>query len=272
MRLVCELIRKLSSLNTTRLYGSCLDNGSSSLLFQNLTTYLSNIQNHLSSNQTRVSKKLLDSNQFQLLEKNLVHNSILLNKFNHNHPSAIDHLSNLNDRLNGTFVLNNNSHTNTTNTNNTNVGSAANEAIFIIVVICFYSLSIAFLVLFNVKFKIVLVKKPGESFYRVHTQPNNDLYEMQKEETKTTIEMLFKDTSRVLTSVALSSAELFQTSTTIENKNSNNNSKAALILENKNKNSKSKNLTELMTMINKNDVQDQQQDDEMKIELKASLV
>ena len=72
-------------------------------------------------------------------------------------------------------------------------------AMFTVIVICFYSLSIVFMVILNIKFKIVLRPKFGYCCY----EPNNDLYESQKDETKNTIHMIFSDSSKLLTSVVI---------------------------------------------------------------------
>jgi hypothetical protein len=70
---------------------------------------------------------------------------------------------------------------------------------YIIVVICFYSLSIVFLLIFNSKFKCVINKN---TFHCIDNDTENDLYELQKEETKTTIELLFQNSTKLFTSIA----------------------------------------------------------------------
>ena len=70
-------------------------------------------------------------------------------------------------------------------------------AIYIIIVICFYSLSLVFLVFFNIKFKMVFSKKLGlRNCYQSSTK--HDLYDSQKQETKDTIELLFSHSSKIL--------------------------------------------------------------------------
>jgi hypothetical protein len=70
---------------------------------------------------------------------------------------------------------------------------------YIVVVICFYSLSIVFLLIFNSKFKCVINKN---TFRCIDNDTENDLYELQKEETKTTIELLFQNSTKLFTSIA----------------------------------------------------------------------
>ena len=77
---------------------------------------------------------------------------------------------------------------------------------FIVVVICFYSLSIVFLTLFNIRFKIVFSRSYGICCCRESSRDQH--YESQKEETKTTIHMLFRDSSRLLPAVALTNSYL----------------------------------------------------------------
>ena len=75
----------------------------------------------------------------------------------------------------------------------------SDAAMFIIVVVCFYSLSIVFMFILNIKFKIILKSKSGYCCY----ETNNDLYESQRDETKNTIHMIFSDSSKLLTSVVI---------------------------------------------------------------------
>ncbi|CAF0791641.1 unnamed protein product [Brachionus calyciflorus] len=93
-------------------------------------------------------------------------------------------------------------------TDSMNQKSAGNDleaALFVIVVICFYSLSIVFIVIFNVKFDAVIDRDSKGSCYCWETN-GNDLYEAQRDETKNTINMIFSDSSKLLTSVAIPSA------------------------------------------------------------------
>lgn len=94
-----------------------------------------------------------------------------------------------------------------TNANVSSAGGQSDEqgaAMFIIVVICFYSLSILFLVIFNIKCNLVLNRKSAGRCSCCASK-QHDLYESQKDETKTTIHMIFNDSSRLLTSVAIPS-------------------------------------------------------------------
>lgn len=73
-------------------------------------------------------------------------------------------------------------------------------AVFISVVICFYSLSIVCMFIINIKFKIVMTKT---SPYCMCDDSRVDEYESQKDETKNTIHLIFNDSSKLLSSVAL---------------------------------------------------------------------
>lgn len=75
-------------------------------------------------------------------------------------------------------------------------------ALFIIIVICFYSLSIVFIVITNTKFDILIDQDLDGSFY-CWQKKKNDLYEAQKDETKSTIHFIFNDSSKLLTSVVI---------------------------------------------------------------------
>jgi hypothetical protein len=76
---------------------------------------------------------------------------------------------------------------------------------FIVVVICFYSLSIVFLTLFNIRFKLVF----GRSFYGMcccRESTGDHHYESQKEETKNTIHMIFQNSSKLLPAIAVANS------------------------------------------------------------------
>ena len=75
---------------------------------------------------------------------------------------------------------------------------------FIIVVMCFYSMSILFLTLFNIRFKIVF--SPGHGICGCRESEIDQNYESQKDETKNTIHMIFNDSSKLLPSVAISNS------------------------------------------------------------------
>jgi len=75
----------------------------------------------------------------------------------------------------------------------------------IVVVICFYSLSIVFLTLFNIRFKLVF----GRSFYGIcccRESTGDHHYESQKEETKNTIHMIFQNSSKLLPAIAVANS------------------------------------------------------------------
>lgn len=76
-------------------------------------------------------------------------------------------------------------------------------ALFIVIVICFYSLSIVFMVILNIKFKMVINKKSDGGISCCEGGSKHDLYESQKDETKNTIQILFNDSSRLLASVVI---------------------------------------------------------------------
>ena len=78
-------------------------------------------------------------------------------------------------------------------------------AIFIIVVICFYSLSIVFMVIINIKLNVVIDRNSSGGCY-CWERTKNDLYETQRDETKNTIHMIFNDSSKLLTSGVIPSA------------------------------------------------------------------
>ena len=75
---------------------------------------------------------------------------------------------------------------------------------FIVVVICFYSLSIVFLTLFNIRFKLVFGRSYGICCCRESTEDHH--YESQKEETKNTIHMIFRDSSKLLPALAITNS------------------------------------------------------------------
>jgi len=68
---------------------------------------------------------------------------------------------------------------------------------YIVVVICFFSLSIVFMVILNVKFKIVFDRQ-GCCY---EMAPSHDLYDQQQEETKNAINLLFSNSSRLVSSI-----------------------------------------------------------------------
>ena len=74
-------------------------------------------------------------------------------------------------------------------------------ALYIIVVLCFYSLSILFMVLFNIKLRCFI--KSSSAGMLCCDNHDNDLYESQMDETKHTIHMIFNDSSKLLSSVVL---------------------------------------------------------------------
>jgi hypothetical protein len=96
--------------------------------------------------------------------------------------------------------LKNNENTNVTNGNEDWYGAG----MFIVVVICFYSLSIVFLTLFNIRFKLVFGRSYGICCCRESTEDHH--YESQKEETKNTIHMIFRDSSKLLPALAITNS------------------------------------------------------------------
>ena len=67
---------------------------------------------------------------------------------------------------------------------------------YIIVVICFYSLSVVFLLIASVNFKYSI--KKGFLTQCLDNVESNDLYEQQKEETKLTIDLFFHNSQKRL--------------------------------------------------------------------------
>jgi hypothetical protein len=99
----------------------------------------------------------------------------------------------------GYYHLNRHGNANSKDTASNDYGAA----IFIVVVICFYSLSIVFMVIFNIKFKFVFKNRSG---FCCCDDAHNDLYESQKDETKNTINMIFKNSVVIPTSLILSNS------------------------------------------------------------------
>lgn len=81
-------------------------------------------------------------------------------------------------------------------------------ALFVIIVVCFYSLSIFFMVIANIKFNFVIEKDLNGRLYCWYKK-KNDWYETQREETKNTIHIIFNESSKLLTSVAAITPDQF---------------------------------------------------------------
>ena len=164
MKLVCELYRKIH--NSTKIYGIC--SRQSSLI----TT-------------TTPTTRRVASNDF-LNEQNKTH-------LFDTHKSFLGLSSHATS-------LKNNENKNVTNGNEDWYGAA----MFIVVVICFYSLSIVFLTLFNIRFKLVFGRSYGICCCHESTEDHH--YESQKEETKNTIHMIFRDSSKLLPALAITNS------------------------------------------------------------------
>ena len=95
---------------------------------------------------------------------------------------------------------------NTSSTTSAKEADSFGAGLFIVVVICFYSLSIVALVIFNIRFKIVFSRSYGICFCRESKQDKN--YESQKEATKNTIHMIFNDSSKLFPALALTNSYL----------------------------------------------------------------
>jgi hypothetical protein len=184
-KLLCELLRSLpdsanssSAFNSTRIYGACIE-----------SPPLSNTRpiKSVETDTAAIDMQSFLSQDFDRLvavrDGHTRHNNIT---HIHNHPR---HQHAFPDNIKaGRNVMKD--------------YDQSGAAIFVVVVILFYSLSVACMIITNIKFKCVLYRRPGTWFqFRLQTQ--SDLYETQSEATKDTIQMLFNQSSKVLTSVAI---------------------------------------------------------------------
>jgi hypothetical protein len=99
-------------------------------------------------------------------------------------------------------------------------------ALFVVVVILFYSMSVACMIISNVKFKCVMYRRPGVGTCglvwcksRGSQEAAADLYEAQA--TKETIHMLFNHSARVLSSVAIADSHGLASASAISGCSSN---------------------------------------------------
>jgi hypothetical protein len=156
MQLICQLFKNLFQ-NSSRLEGICYDEKNEAN-FQNYT----NIKNIIKN----AGKKLEFGNLTNLTSFQIQRRE------SQNHQTQQDHAH---------------LHQN---------GDTKGAYLYIIVVICFYSLSVLFLLITNSKFKLSFSKR---SLFKCHDDNTykNDLYELQKKETKETIDLLFQNSSKV---------------------------------------------------------------------------
>ena len=164
MKLVCELFRKIH--NSTKLYGIC------SRQSTNITTTATATHTIINANSA-------------------------LNEENRNHFS--NQHQNLFLTSNQALSLSK-SHSDDVKNGEDYYGAG----MFIVVVICFYSLSIVFLTLFNIRFRLVFGRSYGICCCRESTEDHH--YESQKEETKNTIHMIFRDSSKLLPVLAITNS------------------------------------------------------------------
>ena len=203
-KLVCEIVSKLaldssssssSSNSSTRLYGLCVDSAAAAY---SATHFIPTSRN-----------APLAVTNFKKLEQFF-------------RSRAIVH--------NGRLLSSNNSPTWTKSTPSPVQRLDYDEpgaALFIVVVILFYSLTIALMIVSNIKCKLVVISMPGGGCSRARACRNQHLYDSQRQETKEAIEMLFAESPRTLTSVALATEVIakrsLNNSPIYNNKNNNNN-------------------------------------------------
>lgn len=128
-------------------------------------------------------------------------------------------------------------HATTSNSNNNNNSNTFfyddhGAAMFVIVVICFYSLSIGFMLISNIKCRCVIARKTT-GWCCLEIKSAEPAYDVQLDETKKTINLIFNDSSKLLTSVVLPPSvinNLTSTSaTSFANNNNNNNNRVGAI-------------------------------------------
>lgn len=97
-------------------------------------------------------------------------------------------------------------HATTSSNNNSNINTFFYDdhgaAMFVIVVICFYSLSIGFMLISNIKCRCVIARKTT-GWCCLEIKAADTAYDVQLDETKRTINLIFNDSSKLLTSVVL---------------------------------------------------------------------
>lgn len=239
MQLICELFKNIFQ-NTSRIEGICYNANEKKELDVNNTNREYEIRNlikNLSLQNEEYENKLKESNQYynntNILNLNLssllsasepvkeqqnldlkdkikfktqsflydYYYRLLINSNTHNQSHRNNHQQHHSQSIAQHVIDNKNSNHNHNTTNNS--GSTEGAEFYIVIVICFYSLSIVFLLLFNAKFKLTFRNCCTRQFFFSSESVKNDLYEMQKEETKTTINMLFQNSNKLLTSVAI---------------------------------------------------------------------
>jgi hypothetical protein len=94
-------------------------------------------------------------------------------------------------------------------------------AMFIVIVICFYSLSIACMVIINIKLKLVFARKPGQ-FCCCQSETISNQDDQDEEETRKTIHLMFSNTSKIAASIIIPE-EYLKTTVISINKSQNNN-------------------------------------------------
>lgn len=172
-KLICEILNKLNgspgSTNlTTRLYGACVE--TSHVLAQNLTIHDKAIP---------ISSRV----------RSLIQGDLSRIYAQRNLSRSLDEF--LGDKLSKSVVAPPEDY------------DDPGAAIFIIIVILFYSCSIACLIFSNIKCNFEVIRKLGVPL--VKAKNDFELYDMQQEETKNTIQMIFSESSRLATSIAIPS-------------------------------------------------------------------
>ncbi len=151
-----------------------------------------------------------------------------INSINYN--DLIRTLNNIN--LTSVNQLTNSAELNATNQRNLEYYANKNDnaAMYVIIVLCFYSLSLVCLIFSNIKFNWVFKKSLGMLFEFIfiyiilfmfwnliwfyiglrncyHAQVKTELYDTQQQETKETIELLFSHSSKLLSLPVVSFAQ-----------------------------------------------------------------
>lgn len=162
MDMMCNLFSKMQN-NTTKIYGMC---------FEKL-------------NREQISKKsattTIATNFKTIFEKSEFYNhKQSVNKNPQNSPCSGQNVGNNIVHLNDDY----------------------GAAVFIVVVICFYSITMGFLLISNIKCKCVFNRKASGVWCFEETKYDG-AYDAQSDEAKKTIHMIFNDSSKLLTSVVL---------------------------------------------------------------------
>lgn len=165
MDLMCSLFSKTSG-NSTRIYGMCVEKNKQQQQQDQAITRINKPINLVAST--------LPSRLTTLGKSELYHH----NKHLINHASS---------NQNGTLQTSFDDH---------------GAAMFVVVVICFYSLTIGFMLVTHIKCKCVIARKTtGVCCFEIKSSETS--YDGQLDETKKTINLLFNDSSKLLTSVVL---------------------------------------------------------------------